>query len=199
MVSQTNTPGMPEGAISVREALSRHYVAHGLPEDGGATASWFRVRIGPVSLRLPNPPARRRAVFFHDVNHVVTGYDTTFSRGEMAIAAFEVGAGCGTFGLVWFINLTMFALGLVVHPHALFMAFVRGRHSKSIYHLRPEPAVLAGLSVADVRHRLGVDVPPRPPRPTDYLAFGVWGFAAAAVLFAPATLVLAGLSRVMRL
>jgi len=86
---------MSQDATLIRDALAHHYVAHGLPLDGGASNPWFNMRIGPLTLRLPNPPARRRAVVMHDINHLVTGYNTTFSEGEMAIAAFEVGAGCG--------------------------------------------------------------------------------------------------------
>ena len=82
-------------ASTIQEALLRHYAAHGLPMDGGESRASFRVRLGRISIWLPNPPARRRAVFFHDVNHLLTGYDTTFSKGEMDIAAFEIGTGCG--------------------------------------------------------------------------------------------------------
>lgn len=42
-----------------------------------------------------------------------TGYNTTFSEGEVAIAAFEVGAGCGHVAIVWFLNLCAFAIGFV--------------------------------------------------------------------------------------
>src|SRR5262245_48177473 len=137
-------------SVTVREALAAHYSAHGLPVDGGAADRWFHVRLGRISIRLPNPPARRRAVFFHDVNHVVTGYNTVFSDGEMAIAAFEIGAGCGRFAVAWFFNLPMFALGLVATPHAVFRAFVRGRHSSSIYHDPLPSSVLAPQTVGEV-------------------------------------------------
>src|SRR2546423_4895268 len=123
----------PQDTTLIRDALVQHYVAHGLPLDGGASNAWFNVRIGPISVRLPNPPARRRAVVMHDINHLVTGYNTTFSEGEMSIAAFEVGAGCGHLAIVWFINLSLLALALVVRPRAAFAGFVRGRRSASVY------------------------------------------------------------------
>jgi hypothetical protein len=171
--------------MRVRDALARHYVAHGLPSDGGASDPWFRVALGPVTLRLPNPPARRRAVFFHDVNHVVTGYDTTFSGGEMAIAGFEVGAGCGNFGIVWYINLSMMALGLIANPRAVFAAFVRGRRSTSIYREPQEPAALAEMSVADVRAQLRLDEATGRARFGDVARFAAWSPVAIIVLLAP--------------
>ncbi len=98
------TPGTLD-STTVTEALARHYAEHGLPPDGGESERWFRIRIGPLVLPLPNPPARRRAVFYHDVNHVLTGYNTVFSDGEMVIAGYELGSGCGPFGIAWLINL----------------------------------------------------------------------------------------------
>lgn len=94
---------------------------------------WFRVQTGPVALRLPNPASRRRALFIHDVNHVLTGYDTDFSKGELAIASFDLGNGCGAYWMAWLINFIMFGMALLVRPRETFRAFVRGRGCASLY------------------------------------------------------------------
>lgn len=183
----------------VGDALVRHYATHGLPTDGGASDPWFRVRIGPFTLRLPNPPARRRAVFFHDVNHIVTGYNTTFSDGEMTIAAFEVGSGCGPFWIAWFINLTMFALGLLVRPRAVFQAFVRGRQTASIYHRQEDRSAIAAMSVAELRTLLRLDAMPPAARFVDRLSFGAWAVVAGLVILTPLLAAVAVLRGAMRL
>jgi len=41
---------MSQDATLIRDALAHHYVAHGLPLDGGASNPWFNVRIGPLTL-----------------------------------------------------------------------------------------------------------------------------------------------------
>lgn len=179
------TPDSP-----VRDALAEHYRAHGLPADGGAADPWFRVRLGALSVRLPNPPARRRAVFLHDVNHLATGYNVTFGDGEIAIAAFEVGAGCGHFAIVWFINLCMLAIGLVLGPRTVFRAFRRGRHSISIYRDVPPREHLATMSIAAIRQHLGLDPAQRDAGRSDYVAFAGWACVAVGVLVAPVGLVL---------
>lgn len=150
---------MGETPLTVSSALTEHYLAHGLPMDGGAQDPWFRVRVGAASLKLPNPPSRRRAVFFHDVNHLLTGYDTTLTRGELSIAAFEVGCGCGPYAIAWFINLYLMALGVFIRPRALLRAFVRGRRSGSIYRLPDARADLLMSTVATLRTRLDIGVP----------------------------------------
>ena len=189
---------MEAGDARIADALTRHYIAHGLPADGGASDPWFRVHIGPVTLRLPNPPARRLAVFFHDVNHVVAGYDTTFSGGEMAIAAFEVGSGCGPFAIVWSINLSMFGLGLVVTPGAVFRAFVRGRHAASIYHRRENSAALSAMTVAKLREELRLDQPIPAASLMDRLSFLAWAAAAVVVMIAPLAAAFAALAAGLR-
>ena len=189
---------MEAGDSRIADALTRHYLAHGLPVDGGASDPWFRVHIGPVALRLPNPPARRRAVFYHDVNHVVAGYDTNFSGGEMAIAAFEVGSGCGPFAIVWYINLSMFGLGLVVTPRAVFRAFVRGRHTASIYHRRENSPALSAMTVAKLRAELGLDQPIPAASSMDRLSFLAWAAAAVVVMIAPLAAAFAALSAGLR-
>jgi hypothetical protein len=180
---------MDPEAPTVRDSLAQHYLVHGLPADGGATDPWFRVHVGAISFRLPNPPARRRAVFFHDVNHLATGYNTTFGDGEMAIAAFEVGAGCGRFAIVWFINLIMFAIGLLVVPRTVWRAFLRGHHSISIYRDPLAPETLASMSVAQVRQRMRLDAAQDSAQKADYVVFALWAFAAVVVSLAPGVLV----------
>ena len=183
----------------VGDALAAYYVAHELPADGGSTDPVFHVRIGPFSIPLPNPPGRRRAVVFHDVNHLVTGYNTTFSDGEVVIAGFEVGAGCGPYWIVWYINLSMMALGLVFRPRDVFAAFVRGRRSASIYRRGTDPAALSRMSIAEVRALLDVDRRPEPIAGVDHAAFVAWGAVAAVVLVGPLLALVEGGLAVLRL
>lgn len=139
--------------------LERHYRTHGLAANGGETSSWFRLRIGSVSLLLPNPPGRRRALFFHDVNHVAAGYNTMFSEGEMEIAGFEIGAGCGRYFMAWLINLFMLTLGIVSRPRRTFRALVRGRRTRSIYTLRLSKAQIVAMTLSQLRSELRIDDP----------------------------------------
>jgi hypothetical protein len=176
----------------MEEALKRLYAAHQLPPDGGAHEAWFRVRLGPLSIPLPNPPARQRAVFIHDVNHILTGYNATFSDGEMSIAAFEVGTGCGRVWVAWFLNLALLALGAVLRPRAVFRAFVRGRQARSLYvHATDRPALRA-MTVGAIRRMIQLDEHPRAPRSTDYVQYGLWvGISWLAIVGAVALIVAA--------
>jgi hypothetical protein len=182
---------MDSDSITVGEALLARNLINGLPPDGGESAGSFRVYIGPFSFRLPNPPARRRAVFFHDTNHVLTDYDNLFSRGEMEIAAFEIGSGCGRYLFAWLINLNMFALGVLIRPRDLFRAFLRGRQSAGSIYCRAESrGKLSSMTIRELRSCLGIDRPPAAFLPGDTLRFAAWGCVSIVILLLPAAAVL---------
>jgi len=166
---------------TLREALREYYAKTGLPPDGGAEDEWFSVHIGPLALRFPNPPARRRAVFFHDANHLLTGYDTVFSKGEILIAGYELGSGCGSYWFAWLINFLMFGVGLLVRPRELYRAFLRGRHCRSLYERIESPRVMSELPLAALRAQVGITDTLRPNGVADSLLFSVWMLAAVAV------------------
>ena len=198
VISPATTPAVSDSTM-IGDALAAYWIAHELPPDGGATDRVFHVRIGPLTVPLPNPPGRRRAVVFHDVNHLVTGYNTTFSQGEVVIAGFEVGAGCGPYWIVWYINLSMMALGILFRPRDVFAAFVRGRRSASIYRQETDPAALSRMSLAQVRALLEVDRRAEPAEAADRAAFVAWGAIAAMVLVGPLLAIVAGAFAVLRL
>lgn len=164
----------PPPPPTLDEALRALYATHDLPPDGGAHEPWFHVRIGPVSIPLPNPPARREAVFVHDTNHVLTGYDATFSDGEMRIAAFEVGASCGRVWVAWLLNLPLMALGAIMRPRRVFRAFVRGRRSVSLYTGGLGREALRKMTVSDLRALVRLDEDAGPARPREALGYAGW-------------------------
>lgn len=93
---------------------------------------WLKFKIGPLPAAIPNTSSMLRAVRVHDLNHVITGYDTNLT-GEATISAFEIGAGCGDYAAAWMINLWGFTYGVFLAPRGLLHAFVRGHRSGSLY------------------------------------------------------------------
>ncbi len=185
---------MTDDALLLDDALRQLYRAHDLPADGGASSDWFHVKLGPLTIPLPNPPSRQRAVFVHDTNHVLTGYNAVFSEGEMSIASFEVGAGCGRVWVAWILNLPLMALGVLVDPRRILRDFVRGRRSRSLYTAGIEREALRAMRVGDLRRFARLDE--TPPRATgaDLAALGAYVLATWLVLLAPALAVVASLA-----
>lgn len=130
---------------------------------------WVTIKLGPLPFAFPNTATRKRAIPLHDLHHIATGYSTTL-RGEAEIGAWEIASG---YWAAWVLNATGFAYGLVLAPRRVYRAFVRGRHSRTLYRAGWNDALL-DLSVRELRVRVAVGE--RAPRATwrDRAAFVGW-------------------------
>ncbi|MCE2392721.1 MAG: hypothetical protein J4G09_14785 [Proteobacteria bacterium] len=169
--------------LTLREARSIYFAANDFGSDGGYAKRWVRLQIGLVPVFFPNLPSRLRAVRFHDLHHVLTGYATDW-RGEGEIGAWEIGAGCGRESFAWFADLLSLVPGLLVAPRATFRAYVRGRRSRNLYGRRFDDALLA-RRVGEVRREIGLDPGDPPPRPGELWRFAGWTALGLGILLSP--------------
>jgi hypothetical protein len=170
-----------DAALSLRAARGRYFTASGLGE-GGYEDKWVRLAVGPVRFAFPNTAGRVRAVRYHDLHHVVTGYATDWT-GEAEIGAWEIASGCRDLLAAWVLNLYAMQIGLWFAPRAVWRAFARGRHSRNLY-AEPWSEALLDESVGAMRRRLALDrEPPRASR-SDRLHFAGWSAAALALALA---------------
>lgn len=164
--------------LSLRDALGRYFADNGFPEDGGYGASWVTGRFGPIPFAFPNIEARRRAVRFHDLHHLVTGYGTD-GPGEAEISAWEIATGCRSYWAAWLLNLTGLAVGFLLVPRRAFEAFVRGRHSANLY-AQGYDGPLLDRPVGEVRAELVGRADAVAATTSDHLAFAFWWTVGAA-------------------
>lgn len=156
---------------TVGETLRGYFAEQGLPEDGGVDLAWVHLKIGPIPIAFLNIGARRDAVRFHDVHHLVTGYQTDWA-GEAEIGAWEIASGCGRYWVAWLLNSGAMGFGAVLWPRRTLRAFVRGRNSRNLYREHYEPVLLE--EVEELRQRLAL-VQPTPHATTrDVALFMVW-------------------------
>ena len=178
---------------TLEAARARYFAVNHFGADGGYEDPFVDFKLGPIPFPFPNTPGRRRAVRYHDLHHVLTGYGTD-TTGELEIAAWELGAGCRDFLAAWILNLGGTALGAVVAPRRAFAAFRRGRRSRTLYG-RPL-APLLSRTVGEARRDCGLDEQPAvPPSPLPDLAWFAlawlagslvgWIFLAAATALLP--------------
>ena len=141
-------------ARTVREARQQYFDQNGFG-DGGYGDRWVKLEAGPVPIVFPNTAARVEAVRRHDLHHVATGFDTTWT-GEAEIGGWEIGSGCGRFSAAWFLNLQALLIGVVLAPAAVLRAFAWGRRSQNLYHLPWDEEAILEESVDALRTRLGL-------------------------------------------
>jgi ubiquinone biosynthesis protein Coq4 len=82
-----------------------------------------RLKAGPFVFPFPNTKARVHAVKLHDLHHVLTDYETTWT-GEAEIAAWEIASGCGPYYAAWLLNFGALAIGLLIAPRKTCRAFL---------------------------------------------------------------------------
>jgi len=179
---------------TMREALREYFEVNHFGVDGGYSAKWVDFKLGKIPFPFPNTDVRKKAVRFHDLNHVLTGYRTD-TVSEFEISAWEIGAGCGSFAAAWVINLGGLAAGFFSAPGRTFRAFVRGRRQRAAYALDYD--AMMEREVDDVRRELGVTDERISAKLTDVVLFAfaalasvVVGISMAAALLSPVTLFL---------
>jgi hypothetical protein len=143
--------------FSLEQARRLYFERNGFGAAGGYDDEWVHYRIGPLPFPLPNTAARVRAVRYHDLHHIVTGYETTLT-GETEIAAWEIATGCAFFPAALHLNLAAVGLGTFFAPLKVFRAYARGRRSTNLYGRYFGPRLLS-LSVGRARGELGLDRP----------------------------------------
>ncbi|RIL03425.1 MAG: hypothetical protein DCC71_15305 [Proteobacteria bacterium] len=175
-----------DAALSLRDARSVYFRDNAFGDDGGYAKKWVKLQLGPLPFAFPNSPARVRAVKYHDLHHIVTGYATDLV-GEAEIGAWEIGSGCAGFVAAWILNLYAMVLGFLAGaPGAVWRAFVRGRRTRNLYRTAYDDALLEA-PLGAVRARLGLDaVPAAPPAASagDRAAFALWSALAIALALA---------------
>ena len=141
---------------TVRQARADYFRRAGFPPDGGDAQRRVVLRIGGVAVfAFPNTKTRRRSVKLHDIHHVLTGYDTSWT-GESEIAAWELGSGCRRHWVAWVLNLGAMAIGFVIAPRRTWRAFIRGRHSGNLYGSASFDESLLDRTVAELRREVGI-------------------------------------------
>jgi hypothetical protein len=156
--------------MSLRDARRLYFEANHFGADGGYGDKWVDFKLGKMPFPILNSPSRVRAVRFHDLHHVLTGYDTN-TIGEFEISAWEIAAGCKTFAAAWALNLSGMFAGALVAPRRTFRAFVRGRRSRSLYGEPFEPLIEMTVRAARERY-LGLEREPDTVI-ADALSFGL--------------------------
>ena len=180
-----------DSKITMAEALKQYFQANNFGEDGGYDAEWVDFKMGPIPMPFPNTPARKKAVPFHDMHHIVTGYQTN-TLAEFEISAWEIGAGCKDFFAAWQINLGGLTAGILSAPRRTWRAFLRGRSSETLYG-NPLPELMQ-KTVEEARGLAKIrDDEEFKVRPSDVLLFiaaGFGGLVSGVVSFAAMLLAL---------
>ncbi len=166
--------------MTTEHALSNFYNRNGYGFDGGASKKWVSIKFGPLTLPIPNFESRSQNVYLHDINHVVTGYDTTW-KGESSVSGWEVASGgWGNLYYPWLLTLWALGVGVIFFPKATYQAFQAGLRMKNGLTGGLSKQEMYSLSLDELRVKLqrpAGDVPPQ--------NFIIWAVAGVIVWASP--------------
>ena len=135
------------------QAREQFFAANGFrPEDYSAPT--YTVKLWKLPLKFPNTKAHQWATPLHDFHHILTGYQTDWI-GEAELAAWELRAGCKTL-VVYGLDLSGVAIGLLLSPRRVLRAFRSARSQRTLYR---DPALcesMMQMTIGEVRSRLGI-------------------------------------------
>lgn len=157
--------------MNLGEARTAYFRDNGFGDDGGYSNRWVTVYLFGLPVVFPNSQSRRRAVVYHDLHHILTGYQTN-NLGEAEISAWELGSGCSTYWFAIMINTFGLSLGMFKSPSRVFRAFLRGRSVRNLYGRPVEP--LLSQDVESVRTELGFHEPIKRTSLADLVWFSVF-------------------------
>jgi hypothetical protein len=170
--------------LTLGAARADYYEHNHFGADGGDALAWVPMKMmGLTILKIPNTDGRRKAVRFHDLHHVLTGYDTDW-RGEAEISAWELASGCLRWPAATILDLFGLAIGLALAPRRIVRAWARGRHTRNLYgedgveHLLPR-------TVGEMRAKLGLAGDAPRVRVRDIVAVLAIGLPVLAAMLAP--------------
>lgn len=139
--------------MTLREARVFFYKQNGFPADGGVSRNkWVLVTCSNLKVYLPNFKWRRKALPYHDLHHILTGYEFC-PTGEFQIAAWEFAAGRYPNIYTTLFCIPLVSLGAILIPARTFNAFVKGRRSKTLYCVKDYESLLE-RKVSDVQKEI---------------------------------------------
>jgi hypothetical protein len=140
--------------MTVDSAVTEFCLRNGYGADGGASKTWDLIKFGPVALPIPNLKSRQENLYLHDINHVLTGYETNW-QGESSICSWEIATGgWGNLYFPWLLVLGGLGIGVVFYPKSTYAAFQAGLKTKSSFTGGLSKSEMLVSTVDDLRIRL---------------------------------------------
>jgi uncharacterized membrane protein len=136
--------------MTLGEHLDEFYKKYNIPANGGVDDKIFEVPFPYFTLTLPNFSWRKRALYVHDLEHILNDQDTSWS-GEMFIASWEISTGFWKNMPVIIFPLWTMGWGLWKHPRSVIRGFRAGNSQRGIANLEIEKEKLLSMDMDQLR------------------------------------------------
>jgi hypothetical protein len=142
-------------SMKVRDARDVYLAENGFTTEAYDSSTAQGSMFG-LKFSVPNPPAHQRAIRFHDLHHVATGYGTDHA-GEAELSAWQARRGLLQAGAyVSAIVLANVAIGFVAAPRRTLAALQPAAGERSLFSMNTDYDALLDLTVGELRTMLGI-------------------------------------------
>lgn len=111
--------------MTLENLLNEFYKENGIPENGGFEDKVFEFKVFGVKLKLPNPKFRQKALYIHDLHHILNKKDISW-KGEGFIAGWEIGTRIWKHFPVGVLSLWAMGYSLWIYPTHVFKGYKKG-------------------------------------------------------------------------
>ncbi|MCB0410927.1 MAG: hypothetical protein KDD22_00265 [Bdellovibrionales bacterium] len=141
--------------ISVEQALKEFYGTQHLGDEAFTQAVNY-AQFGSLKIPFPNLKKRREIIYLHDINHLLTGYDTTYA-GEGELAAYELASGFPFHCWVGYLYAPIaFLTGVFVAPLRVWRGWLRGWGAKNSCHADLTREEIFSMNLGELRQYLQI-------------------------------------------
>jgi hypothetical protein len=139
---------------TVKEALKDFYARHNYGDEGGINERYAWIKFGFFSIPIINLEGRRRNVYLHDINHIITGYDTSW-KGESSVSAWEIASGgWKKIYIIWVMALWAMGLGMIFYPVSTLRSFKNGMTMTNALTCNISKSEMLLMAVPELRNKM---------------------------------------------
>ena len=154
MIQNKKSVKMEGETKTIHELIQDFYTINKFDNDGGTKKKIVWIKFGFISFPLPNFESRKENVHFHDINHIITGFDTTW-KGESSISAWEVASGGWKNNFIpWLLTLWAMGLGILFYSKTTVNSFNKGLTMCNSLCCGLHYAEINSLTETELRNRL---------------------------------------------
>ena len=114
--------------------LSDFYNRYKIPKDGGENDDTFKFKVFGKVFNLPNPNFRKKALYIHDLHHILNKCDITW-KGEAFIAGWEISTGIWKHFPLGFLSSWAMGYSIWIYPKSVLKGFKKGLNNIGVIDL----------------------------------------------------------------
>ena len=176
--------------MTIRDQITQFRIDNNIPVDGGEDDDWFIVKVGFITVKLPNPSWRKKVIHLHDIHHLLNNCDTSW-KGEAYIAGWEIATGFwSVFPVCVYVFLAM-AYSLFIKPLDVYRGYRDGINFTGPVKLNIDKPTIMKMELTQLKEM--IEKPGKHPmRFANWLEFVFWALVSELIILVPLLLLTYG-------